>query len=87
MQNETHFLAHLVTKVMGIDGNQAPLEIEVVIRRGTDANAIVHKEEPPSASSAGRKSFPYVHSLLTNLSEANKVGLDNVAYWSTGRRR
>jgi len=69
---------------MGIDGNQAPIEIEVFIRQGTDAKAVVHEEQLPAAS---RKGFPYVHPFPTNLSEANKVGLDNLAYWSTGCRR
>lgn len=87
MQTETHLLAHLVIKVIGIDGGQAPIEIEVFIRRGTDAKAIVHKEVLLLAFGAGRKRFPCVHSFTINLSEANKVGLDNVAYWSTGRRR
>ncbi|WP_157886958.1 hypothetical protein [Hymenobacter sp. PAMC 26628] len=84
MQTETHLLAHLVTKVIGIYGGQAPIEIEVFIRRGTDAKASVHEEQLPPAS---RKGFPYVHPFPTNLSEANKVRLDNLAYWSTGRRR
>jgi hypothetical protein len=27
---------------------------------------------------------PYIHSVTTNLSEANKQGLDNLAYWRNG---
>jgi hypothetical protein len=87
VQTETHLLAHFLTKVMGIDGNQEPIEIEVIIRRRTTAKAIVHEEEPPVASGNNRTGFPYVHPFPTTLSEANKVGLDNLAYWSTGRRR
>ena len=87
MQTETHLLARIVTKAMGIDGSQAPIEIEVFIRRGTDAKTIVHKEELPLAPGTGRKGLPYVHPFTTNLSEANKVGLDNLAYWRTGCRR
>jgi hypothetical protein len=87
VQTRTHILALLVTKLIGIDGDQAPIEIEVFIRRETDAKAIVHKEELVLTFRAGRKGFPYVHALPINLSKANKVGSDNLAYWSTGRRK
>ena len=84
MQTDAHPIAHFVTQVVGIDGNHEPLEIEVFIRRGT--NSAAHKEEPV-AQQAGRKSSPYVHAFTTNLSDANKRGLDNLAYWSYGFRR
>jgi hypothetical protein len=67
VQTDAPLLAHLFTKAMGIDGNQAPIEIEVIIRRVTDAKTVVHKEEPPLASGGGHKGFPYVHTFPTTL--------------------
>ena len=86
MQTDAHSIAHFVTQVVGIDGNHEPLEIEVFIRRGTSSESNVHKEEP-LASGAGRRGSPYVHPFSTNLSDANKQGLDNLSYWSTGLSR
>lgn len=71
---------------MGTDNNPEPLEIEVFIRRGTDSGAIVHEEVPHTSGAVGKGS-PYVHGFTTNLSDANKRGLDSMAYWGTGPRK
>lgn len=63
---------------MGINCDQECIEIEVFIRRATDAKATVHKEELPFASGASSKDFHYVHPSTVNLSEANKVVLGNL---------
>lgn len=86
MQNNAQPIAHFVTKVLSIDGHQGPLEIEVVIRRAIISGPVFGKEEP-LAPEAGRKGSPYVHAFTANLSDANKQGLDNLAYWGTGPRK
>ena len=87
MQTETHLLAHLVIKVMVLTATKRLLREKFFIRRGADAQAIVHNEELPLASLADRNGFPCVHPFAINHREANKVKLDNHAYWSTGCRR
>lgn len=88
VQTDAHPIAHFVTRVVGIDGSQEPLEIEVFIRRGKNPEPVIHKEEPLAfAPTTGRRGSPYIHSFTTNLSEANKQGLDNMTYWGTGRKK
>ena len=86
MQTDTHPIAHFVTQVAGISGEQEPLEIEVFIRRAMNPEPAILKEEL-RAPVTGRRGSPYVHSFATNLSYANKQGLDNLAYWSIGSRK
>ena len=86
MQTDAHPIAHFVTKVLNINENLGPLEIEIIIRRDTSSEPITHKEQLP-APGAGRKGSPYVHPFSTTLSDANKRGLDNLIYWGTGPRK
>ena len=86
MQTDAHPIAHFVTRVVGIGGEQEPIEIEVFIRRGMNSESVIHKDEP-IVPITGRRSSLYIHSFTTNLSDANKRGLDNLAYWSTGSKK
>ena len=86
MQTEPHTIAHIVTLVIGIDNTQKPLEIEVSIRQVAGSEPITHKEVPITSGESYRGS-PCIHAFTVNLTDANKVALDNLAYWSTGRRR
>jgi hypothetical protein len=72
--------------MVNVTGNEGPLEIEVIIRRAMRSDPVFDKEEP-LAPGAGRRGTPYVHAFTANLSEANKQGLDNLAYWGTGPRK
>jgi hypothetical protein len=86
VQTDAHSIAHFVTRVVSISGEQEPLEIEVFIRRGINPEPTILKEEPLAAMTS-RRGSPYIHSFTTNLSDANKQGLDNMAYWSIGSRK
>ncbi len=85
MQTDAHPIAHFVTRMANINGNQEPFEIEVTIRRAGSGPII--DNEPPLVSDTSRKGSPYIHAFTTNLSEANKQGLDNMAYWGIGPRK
>lgn len=86
MQTDANPIAHFLTRVAGINGRQEPLEIEVTIRQEASSEPIIEQEEP-LASERGRRGSPYIHSFTTNLSDANKKGLDSMAYWSIGPRK
>ena len=86
MQADPHPIAHFVTRVVGIDDNQEPLEIEVFIRRGRNSEPIIHREAS-FVPVTGRRGSPFVHPFTTTLSDANKRGLDNLTYWGTGPRK
>ncbi|MBF9223771.1 ribbon-helix-helix domain-containing protein [Hymenobacter ruricola] len=86
VQPNAHPVAHFITQIKGVNEDQEPLEVEIIIRRKSVPAPTIDKEEMLLPKS-GRKSSPYIHSFTTNFSEANKRGLDNLSYWSTGRRR
>lgn len=86
MQTKTYPVAHILTRVTGADSTQQPLEVEVSIRQASGSEPIFHKAVP-IASQESHKGAPCIHEFPTSLTDANKVGLDNLAYWSTGRRR
>lgn len=86
MQTDAPPIAHFVTRMVSIDGNHEPFEIEVIIRRGTSSEVITDKVKPMTMGT-GRRGSTYVHSFTTNLSDANKQGLDNMVYWGTGPRK
>ena len=90
MHTESHTTAHFVTRMAGIDSTRGPLEIAVSIRQVSGPEPLVHQaSEIPLAPPAGRKGPrpPLTHPFTTTLSDANKVGLDNVSYWGTGLKR
>ncbi len=73
-----------------IDITRGLFKIEVSIRQLTGPEPLVQqKSDIPLAPPAGRKGPcpPLIHAFATHLSDANKVGLDNVSYWGTGLRR
>lgn len=86
MQTKAHPVTQIVTRVMGADSTQHLLEIEVSIRQVSGSEPIFHKAVT-IASQESHKGAPCIHEFPTSLTDANKVGLDNLAYWSTGRRR
>jgi hypothetical protein len=86
VQTDAHPLAHFITRVASSHGSPEPLEIEVVVRQGMNPIPLPDQAES-FASDAGRKGSPYVHAFTTNLSDANKKGMDSLAYWSTGPRK
>ena len=86
MQTKAHTVAHIVTRVMGADNTQQPLEIEVSIRQVPGSEPVLH-QDVPITSRKSHKGAPCIHAFATTLTDANQVGLDNLAYWSTGRRR
>lgn len=86
MQTDAQLIASFVTRVVNINSDHSPLVVEVIIRRTTTTEPIVN-EEKPLASVANHKGSPYIHAFTTNLSDDNKRGLDNLAYWGIGRRK
>jgi hypothetical protein len=86
VQNLAHPIAHFVTKVLSIDGHQGPLEVEVIIRRAMNSDPGFDKAEA-LVPGTDRKGTPYVHAFTANLSDANKRGLESLAYWGTGPRK
>ena len=72
--------------MVNTNNDHSPLVIEVIIRQAS-GNAPIANEEKPLAPEAIHKGSPYVHAFTTNLSDANKRGLDNLAYWGVGHRR
>jgi hypothetical protein len=69
---------------MGVNGLSEPIEVHVIITRAKEAEMVSTQEQAAEATPEGKPS--YVHSITTNLSEANKHGLDNLAYWRNGFR-
>ena len=86
MQTEAHTIAHVVTRVAGLDSAHERLEIKVSIRRVPGAEPLVHREAPVAAP-AGHTGAPSTNAFAVDLTDANRAGLDNLAYRSTGRRR
>ena len=87
VQTDAHPIAHFLTRMAGSNGSQEPLEIEVIIRREVSSETITDQEEPMASERCGRRGSRYVHAFTTNLSDANKKGLDSLAYWSIGPRK
>lgn len=74
----------IISRTMGI---KAVTTQEKVI--GGDELRSVESEANPTREKTTSPEFesgptPYIHSVTTNLSEANKQGLDNLAYWRNG---
>lgn len=78
-------LADFVTKVAGIAGFPEPLEVRVIISRATTNELAVASEESVNLGPDG-KSPPYIHNVIFQLSDANKRGLERLAYWRNGRK-
>ncbi|GAB3636725.1 hypothetical protein GCM10027422_23150 [Hymenobacter arcticus] len=57
--------------------------MHIIITRTTEKETVIQQENSTDPDYKG-KATPYVHPVTTNLSEANKQGLDNLAYWRNG---
>lgn len=69
-----------------MNGDHQSLEVEVITRGSAESRPIIDKKKVLTPV-AGQKHPPYVHTLKTKLSEANKRGLENMVHRGTGPRR
>lgn len=82
-------MAPILIRISGINSIGGPLEIEVSIPQIVADEPLLHQEvETLFAPPAGRQGPrpPLIHALATRLTDANRVGLENLAYWSTSLR-
>lgn len=85
VQNDDQPLAHFVTSVTGVNGLSEPIEVHVIITRTKETEA-GNVQQDSVDTDYEAKSTPYIHPISSSLSEANKRGLDNLAYWRNGFR-
>ena len=85
VKNDDQPLAHFVISVTRVNGLSEPVEMHVIITRTKEKEADKVQKNSDSVDYEA-KSTPYVHPISTSLSEANKRGLDNLAYWRNGFR-
>lgn len=84
-----HTMAPIIIRITGINSTGGPFEIEVSIPQIVADEPLLHQEvETPFAPPAGRQGPrpPLLHALATRLTDANRAGLENLAYWSTSLR-
>jgi hypothetical protein len=82
-------MAPIIIRITGINSTDGPLEIEVSIPQIAVSEPLSHQEvNTPFVSPAGRQGPrpPLIHALVTRLTDANRIGLENLAYWSTSLR-
>ena len=94
MQTDVHPIAHLIARVVGTNGDQELLEVQVIINRALESEPIssvpqteLLSRQQSHTAETSRKDSPYINPFTTNLSDDNKRGLENLIYWSYGRRR
>jgi hypothetical protein len=85
VQNDDQPLAHFVTSVTGINGLSEPVEVHIIITRPKEKE-VGNVQRDSAGVDYADKSTPYIHPISTSLSEDNKRGLDNLAYWRNGFR-
>lgn len=75
----------IISRLTGVDAVDAQEKVvggdDALRDVGSEAAATQEKGINPEYDSGHT---PYIHSVTTNLSEANKQGLDNLAYWRNG---
>ena len=86
MQNDGQLIAHFVTSLAKIDGNPESIEVHIIVNQNTkpEAEEVASLKENLNNLDYESKPAPFLHSTTTSLSDANKRGLDSLAYWRNG---
>ena len=84
MQTDGRLIAHFVTSLAKIDGLLEPIEVHITINQTTKSEEAASIKERPENLGYETKPAPFLHATTTNLSDANKQGLDSLAYWRNG---
>jgi len=84
VQSDAHLIAQFVTQVTDPGDLPGPVEVQITIRRAGAPlpAAVTGRAGPDNVAEASS----YVYPVKTNLSAANKQGLDNLVYWRNGFR-
>jgi hypothetical protein len=83
VRNDSQPIAHFVISMTGINGLPEPVQVQVIISRPKEIEETAIQEDVTGPAYQNDPS-PYIHSVTTSLSEDNKQGLDNLAYWRNG---
>lgn len=86
VQNDGRLIAHFVTSLAKIDGTPDSIEVHVIVNQTakSEAEEAASLKEGLNNTDDEPRPAPFLHSTTTNLSDANKQGLDSLSYWRNG---